>query len=61
MIMQRSRCRQPLFVQYTAFKADPAWRRLPYAAREDGRESFARAIEECRAGDQNLPVQHGRA
>jgi chlorite dismutase len=36
---------QPLFVQYTGFRADPAWRRLPYAAREDGRESFARAIE----------------
>src|SRR5689334_24408188 len=38
---------QPLFVQYTGFKADPAWRRLPYAAREDGREAFARAIEEA--------------
>ena len=38
---------QPLFVQYTGFKADPAWRRLPYAAREDGRESFARALEEA--------------
>src|SRR6266508_2825795 len=38
---------QPLFVQYTAFKADPAWRRLPYAAREDGRESFAHAIEDA--------------
>jgi len=41
---------QPLFVQYTAFKADPAWRRLPYAAREDGRESFARAIEDSDLG-----------
>src|SRR5919108_4705396 len=38
---------QPLFVQYTAFKADPAWRRLPFAAREDGRETFARVIEEA--------------
>jgi hypothetical protein len=38
---------QPLFVQYTAFKADPAWRRLPYAAREDGREAFAHAIEDA--------------
>ena len=38
---------QPLFVQYTGFRADPAWRRLPYAAREDGREAFARAIEEA--------------
>lgn len=34
------------FVQYTAFRADPAWRRLPRAAREDGREQFARAVEE---------------
>ena len=38
---------QPLFVQYTGFRADPAWRRLPYAAREDGREAFAHAIEEA--------------
>jgi chlorite dismutase len=38
---------QPLFVQYTAFKADAAWRRLPFAARVDGREAFARAIEEA--------------
>lgn len=37
---------QPLFVQYTCFKADAAWRRLPHAAREDGRESFVRAVEE---------------
>src|SRR5262245_54633238 len=38
---------QPLFVQYTGFKADAAWRRLPFAAREDGREAFAHAIEEA--------------
>jgi chlorite dismutase len=38
---------QALFVQYTGFKADPAWRRLPYAARVDGREAFARVIEEA--------------
>jgi chlorite dismutase len=37
---------QPLFVQYMTFKADPAWRRLPLSARDDGRESFAQAIEE---------------
>jgi len=37
---------QPLFVQYTTFKADPAWRRLPLSARDDGREAFARAVEE---------------
>ncbi len=36
----------PWFVQYTAFRLDPAWRRLPYAAREDGRESFAQLIDE---------------
>jgi chlorite dismutase len=46
---------QPLFVQYTAFKADPAWRRLPYAAREDGRESFARAIEDSDLGIKTYP------
>ncbi|MBK9944451.1 MAG: chlorite dismutase family protein [Kouleothrix sp.] len=33
------------FVQYTSFKADPAWRRLPYSAREDGREALVRTIE----------------
>jgi chlorite dismutase len=38
---------QPFFVQYTGFKADPAWRRLPYAAREDGRAAFARVLEEA--------------
>lgn len=36
----------PWFVQYTAFRVDPAWRRLPYAAREDGRESFAQVAAE---------------
>ena len=46
---------QPLFVQYTGFKADPAWRRLPYAAREDGRESFARVIEEADLGITTYP------
>ena len=46
---------QPLFVQYTAFKADSAWRRLPYAAREDGRESFARAIEDADLGIKTYP------
>ena len=46
---------QPLFVQYTGFKADPAWRRLPYAAREDGRESFARVIEDSDLGIKTYP------
>src|SRR5437870_1235927 len=36
-----------LFVQFTCFKADPSWRRLSRAAREDGRESFARLVEEA--------------
>ena len=39
--------RPPLFVQYTCFKADPAWRRLPASAREEGREAFARVVEEA--------------
>jgi chlorite dismutase len=38
---------QPLFVQYMTFKADPAWRRLPLSARNDGREALALAIEEA--------------
>ena len=38
------------FVQYTCFKTDPAWRRLPFTAREDGRESFARIIEDVAPG-----------
>ena len=46
---------QPLFVQYTGFKADPAWRRLPFAAREDGREAFARAIEEAAPAIRTYP------
>jgi chlorite dismutase len=37
---------QPLFVQYTCFKADPAWRRLPLAEREKGRSEFTRCVEE---------------
>jgi chlorite dismutase len=38
---------QPYFVQYTCFKVDPAWRRLPLSARHDGRESFAAVIDEA--------------
>jgi len=37
-------------VQYMTFKADPAWRRLPLGARNDGRESFAQAVEEYAPG-----------
>lgn len=38
------------FVQYTGFKVDPAWRRMPHSAKSDGRESFARAVEEHAPG-----------
>lgn len=38
------------FVQYTALKVDPAWRRLPHGARADGRESFAQAVDEAAPG-----------
>lgn len=38
--------RPAYFVTYTGFKLDPAWRRLPHAARQDGRESFAHVAEE---------------
>ncbi len=33
------------FVQYLAFKTDPAWRRLPEAERRQGREQFAQELE----------------
>jgi chlorite dismutase len=46
---------QPLFVQYTGFKIDPAWRRLPYSARDDGREALARAIEEAAPAIKTYP------
>jgi chlorite dismutase len=36
----------PWFVQYTCLKIDPAWRRLSYTAREDGRDAFAHVAEE---------------
>jgi chlorite dismutase len=39
-----------LFVQFTAFHVDPAWRRLTHGARAEGREAFARAIEEATPG-----------
>ena len=38
--------RPPYFVTYTGFKVDKAWRRLPHAAREDGRSAFASIAEE---------------
>jgi chlorite dismutase len=41
---------QRWFVQYTAFTVAPEWRRLDRAARADGRESFARAVEEAAPG-----------
>lgn len=36
----------PYIVQFTAFSVDPAWRRLSQRARAEGREAFARAVEE---------------
>ena len=36
----------PRFVQYTFFKLDPAWRRLPEDEREKGRREFARVVEQ---------------
>ena len=38
---------QAQFVQFAYFKADPVWRRLPHSARADGREAFARAVEDA--------------
>jgi chlorite dismutase len=40
----------PYFVQYTCFKVDPSWRRLPYTTRTDGRDTFARMVEEAAPG-----------
>ena len=37
----------PWFVHYMCLKIDPAWRRMAYTTREDGRESFARMVEEA--------------
>ena len=36
----------PWFVQFTAFKVDPAWRRLPQGVRADGYDAFAAVVEE---------------
>lgn len=36
------------FVNYTFFKVDPAWRRLPEAERQAGKEEFAKVVEEFR-------------
>jgi len=35
----------PWFVQFTAFKVDPAWRRMAQAGRADGREIFAGVLD----------------
>ncbi|HEX6606370.1 MAG TPA: chlorite dismutase family protein [Chloroflexia bacterium] len=39
---------QPMFVSYTFFKTDPAWRRLPAGERDRGRAEFRTAVD--RAG-----------
>ena len=36
------------FVNYAFFKTDPAWRRLPAAERQQGKEEFLRVVEEYR-------------
>jgi chlorite dismutase len=46
MSNEETQVRPPYFVSYTGFKADSAWRRLPFAAREDGRQAFAQVVEE---------------
>src|SRR5215472_11158068 len=38
---------QGQFVQYLCFKTDPEWRRLSHAKRAEGREAFARVVEEA--------------
>ena len=34
------------YVNYLFYKVDPAWRRLPRAARDAGRAAFATVVEE---------------
>jgi chlorite dismutase len=36
------------FVNYAFYKVDPAWRRLPEAERREGKEAFARVVEDFR-------------
>jgi hypothetical protein len=50
----------PWFVQFTAFKVDPAWRRLPQGARADGREAFAAVVDEYSLVDNDMGIQWHR-
>ncbi len=43
------------FVNYAFFKVDPAWRRLPEAERAQGKEEFARVVEDYRGRAIVLP------
>jgi chlorite dismutase len=43
------------FVNYVFFKVDPAWRRLPQAERAQGKEEFARVVEDYRGRALILP------
>jgi chlorite dismutase len=43
------------YVNYTFFKVDPAWRRLPEAERQEGKEEFARVVEDYRGRSIIIP------
>ena len=43
------------FVNYSFYKVDPAWRRLPEAERAQGKEEFARVVEDYRGRALVLP------
>lgn len=43
------------FVNYAFYKVDPAWRRLPEAERRQGKEEFARVVEDFRGRALVLP------
>lgn len=46
MTIEETITRPAYFVTYSGFKIDPAWRRLPMSAREDGRQIFASVAAE---------------
>jgi len=45
-VTEDSELRGRLFAQFIGFKAAPEWRRLPVSERAEGREAFARVVEE---------------
>jgi chlorite dismutase len=42
---ETTQANQPMFVSYTFFKTDPAWRRLPAGERDRGRAEFSAAVD----------------